>query len=167
MTSSHQCSHCGEPHIVKDSHKEHLNKHKLTMLQTAARHVINTKVNDFKKRDLEQSGDMPHSFYGNWQKLRYHGLVTQVRVDGTKIKDRWLITRQGWEFLRGVKDLPTFVLVKDNHIKHRSEQLINVKDVYRGSEIIETSFEYFDEAGNPVGIRPLVTKPKSDQLGLL
>jgi hypothetical protein len=66
-----------------------------------------------------------------------------------------------------VKDLPTFVLVKDNHIKKRSEQLINVKDVYRGSEIIETSFEYFDEAGNPVGIRPLVTKPKSDQLGLL
>lgn len=160
MATSHNCSECGQPHIVQDPHKENLNKHKLTMLQTAARHVIQTGVNEFSKKDFMKG----HSNYANFPKLRYHGLIFKARKDGRKVKGRWGVTRNGWAFLRGELNVPVFVKVQNNSIKERSERTVNVKDVYRGSEAIETAFEYFDhETGQPVGVRPTSTPTNRQQ----
>lgn len=162
MATSHNCSECGQLHIVQDPHKENLNKHKLTMLQTAARHVIQTGVNEFSKKDFMEG----HSNYANFPKLRYHGLIFKAQKDGKRIKGRWGITRNGWAFLRGDIELPVFVKVADNEIKERSDRTIHVKDVYRGSEVIETAFEYFDhDTGQPIGIRP--TTQTNNQQSLL
>lgn len=153
----HLCTECGELHTPQLAHKESIDKRKLNMLKAAAQWVTDNNKNDFKKKDL----DLPRfgqSAYGNFGALRYHALIAKVRNRDTKkpIKGRWLVTRQGWAFLRGDLKMPKFVLVKDNHIvpNSHSKQTIGVRDVYYGSEAITTHFEYFDEDGVPVGVRP-------------
>lgn len=150
---SHECSVCNEPHYVQPAHKESLTKIKVKMLKAAAQHVILTGVNDFKKSDLP---DQNHSEYANFQKLRYHGLIAQVTQGGERVRDRWLITRQGWEFLRGKKSLHKYIMVKDNHTQKegRSDVLVTLLDVLKGGEYLETRFEYFDDAGKMVGLYP-------------
>lgn len=153
----HLCTACGETHVAQMVHKESVDKRKLEMLRAAADWVIQTNVNDFKKKDLDLSR-FGQSAYGNFGALRYHALIAKVRDRTTKkpLKGRWLVTRQGWAFLRGDLKIPKFVLVKDNHIvpNSHSDRLIGVRDVHFGSDIITTTFEYFDDAGQPVGWRP-------------
>lgn len=155
MSAPKVCDHCGQ--VIKQTHKEVLNKHKLKMLKMAALHVIETGVNDFTKRDLEDTlhDDLSHSDYANFPKLRYHGLITPGRDKaGNRIKGRWLITRNGWAYLRGELGLPAYVLVQNNSIKTRSEMLVKFTDVWRGEATVQTTFEYFDDDGNQVGFRP-------------
>lgn len=158
--STEVCHSCGQP--IKQAHKEVLSKQKLTMLQTAARRVIETGVNDFKKRDVGDFASSPTA-YNNFQKLRYHGLITQVKKNGVLHRERWLITRNAWAFLRGDLELPKWVMVRNNHIDEnfpRCQELISVKDVYRGSDVITTTFEYFDhDTGAQVGFRPVLPQP--------
>jgi len=147
------CDHCGQE--IKEAHKEVLNKMKLTMLQTAAAHVKQTMKNDFKV--YEFAPEEQFKTYNNFQKLRYHGLITPVRDNmNRRIRGRWLITRNGWSFLRGELQMPSYVTVKNNRIDQHSAHLISVRDVYRGSEAITTTFEYFDEWGKPIGYRPVL-----------
>lgn len=149
---SQTCHSCGQ--TIQETHREHLNKSKLTMLQAAAKLVIETNRNDFKKKDVGDFAGNP-SHYNNFQKLRYHGLITQVKVNGERVRDRWLITRNAWSFLRGEIELPKYVDVRNNRIVERATTTIGVKDVYRGADIMATTFEYFDhETGEPIGIRP-------------
>jgi hypothetical protein len=145
------CIHCLQP--IKLAHKETLNKSKLTMLQTAATHVKSTMINNFRMRDI---GDFSHNpnAYTNWQKLRYHGLIAHITENGERVAGRWLITRNGWSFLRGESELPKYVLVRNNHIIERAERKITVKDVFRGDPAFETTFQYFDTFDNAVGYKP-------------
>jgi len=144
-----KCEHCGQE--IKQAYKEVLSKHKLTMLQRAARYIMERRVNDYDLHDMIHE----HNDYTNFQKLRFHGLVHHVTdKNGRKVRGHWLITRNGWAFLRGELQLPKFVLVKNNGVVTRSEETISVRDVYRGSEAIITMFEYFDDNGNMVGVRP-------------
>jgi hypothetical protein len=146
------CPACGQ--VKQQAHKESMDKMKLLLLKAAAQHVIDTKVNDFKKKDLNLQ-DIAQSAYGNFGKLRYHGLITPVRENGQRIKGRWLVTRNGWAFLRGELKISKFVLVRNNSIIDHSPVLISVRDVYYGSEEIQTTFEYFDhETGAMIGWRP-------------
>jgi len=122
------------------------------MLKQAARVVQETEVNNFSLHEINGSV----MDYNNFQKLRYHGLVHHVTDrTGQRVRGHWLITRNGWAFLRGELNLPKWVTVRNNHIVDRSSELINVRDVYYGSEAIHTVFEYFDEDGYPVGPRPI------------
>lgn len=163
-SSSHLCSHCGEPHLVKLAHKETINKQKLQMLKAAAEYIKRTGVNDFRLAELDQDANR----YTNFQKLRYHGLVHYGRDKaGNRRKGHWLITRNGWAFLRGELEIPKYVLVKDNHITSRADTTLGVRDVYRGSEAITTLFEYFDDEGRMVGVRPLYNTGKKPEQGRL
>lgn len=153
------CEHCGQR--IRDAHNETLNKMLLTGLQRAARIVMDTKVNDVDLHDLVDD----YNVYNNFQKLRYFGLVHHVTdKEGRKMRGHWLITRNGWAFLRGEKEVHKWVKIRDNHILERSPELIGVKDVYRGSDVVVTTFEYFDENGRPVGYRPVA--PRSNQRAL-
>lgn len=157
MVVAHNCTECGKPHVVQDSHKESLTKIKCSMLKAAAELVKRTGKNDFKKSDLPEQN---HSEYANFQKLRYHGLIAQVKVNGVKMRDRWCVTRNGWAFLRGELQLPKFVMVQNNTTLEygRSEALVSLLDVLKSGDYMETAFEYFDEdTGAMIGLRP--TKP--------
>lgn len=132
------------------SHTEFLTKQKLTMLQDCAREVERTSKNEFSIRIFKDN----ITKYNNLQKLRFHGLITHVEKNGVKQRGLWLITRQGWEFLEGKKELPKWVEVQDNHIVNRSGQTISVREVYHGSEAIVTTFNYSD--GDREWVAPIV-----------
>lgn len=137
------------------AHKEQITKSKLILLQKAAKQIMDTMVNDF---DISTFGSV--SEYNNWQKLRYHGLIAhKTDQNGNRVRGHWLITRNGWAFLRGELSIPKYVLVKDNHIIDRSDSSVSIKDIWYGSEIIQTTFEYFDSYGRPIGFKP-ISKPK-------
>lgn len=72
--------------------------------------------------------------YNNFQKLRYFGLVAKVQEEGKTRSGRWLITRRGGEFLRGVTPINKKVLIFNNHIKDRSENQIFITDIKGGRE---------------------------------
>ena len=160
--TDHFCT-CGEIHKVKQAHKEVLNNMKLVMLRAAATHVIKTMDNDFKVYDF--ATEKQFKLFHNFQKLRYHGLITPVRdADNKRIKGRWLITRNGWEFLRGKKQMHAYVLVKDNRIVERSPEMVNLRDVATDMFEISTRFEYFDNNNKPVGLRPGVPAEQASLL---
>lgn len=154
------CSSCGQ--VIREAHKEFLTQGKLAMLKMAATHVMATMRNDVSLRTFDNSPNL----YNNFQKLRYHGLVYYVEKRGERVRGHWLITRNGWAFLRGEINLPKYVIVQHNHISSRSDQLIGVREVYRGSDVIQTTFEYFDNEGNPVGWRP-VQRSSTKQMSLV
>jgi hypothetical protein len=151
------CDKCGQR--IQQAHKESMDKMKLLLLKAAAQHVIETGVNDFKKSDLNLQ-EIAQSAYGNFGKLRYHGLITPIRHNDQRVKGRWLITRNGWAFLRGDINIPKFVKVRNNTIIEHSPVRISVRDVYYGSMAIETRFEYFHhETGEMIGFRPAPNRP--------
>jgi hypothetical protein len=156
------CNYCGQK--IQTAHKEEFNAMKLKLLKRAASHVMNTMNNDFKVKEFAQPEEFKQ--FHNFQKLRYHGLITPVtdKITGQRIKGRWLITRNGWAFLRGEFMIPKYVLVKNNKITSHSDKLISIKDVYYGSDSIQTTFEYFDENNRAVGYRPTVTVLSEKQL---
>ncbi len=125
------------------SHKETLTRHKVEILRTLSQHVIETGKNEVPLRILRNDINA----YNNAQKLRYHGLIFQVR------RGVWGITRNGWAFLRGDLDLPTFVRIENNHIVAWSDVKVNIRRVYQGSTEVVTTFEYFI-GDQPVGLRP-------------
>lgn len=158
---SDRCEKCGQR--VKQAHKETLNKKLLTGLQQASSMIITSGSNDV---DLHAFID-DYNIYNNFQKLRYFGLIHHVRdAQGRKVRGHWLITRNGWAFLRGELEVHKWVKVLDNEIRERSPELAGVRDVYRGSDIVVTTFEYFDDNNNPVGFRPTIPA-KPEQASLL
>lgn len=165
--NDHRCTECGELHLSPPTHKEVLSKLKLVMLRRAADHVIETMSNDFMVRDISKPEE--YSMFHNFQKLRYHGLVAPARDGvGRKIKGRWLITRNGWAFLRGDIELSKYVLVSGNHIKERSDEKTTCNRVAQGSVEITTRFEYFSDDNKPVGFRPVapISKPIQETLAI-
>jgi hypothetical protein len=161
---NHNCSECGRPHIVQDPHKESLSQLKCRMLRMAADHVVATGRNDFKKSDLPAQN---HNEYANFQKLRYHGLIAKVLVSTGKSRDRWLITRRGWAFLRGEVTIPKWVVVQYNALTGgASNEHVSLTDIERDGAYLETQFEYFDEmTGEMIGLRPIGT-PEHEQARL-
>lgn len=86
-------------------------------------------LNEIHKRDLE----LNTSQYGNFQKLRYFGLITHVDDEGTA----WLITRQGWSFLRGDWQAASRVQTYQNRIMQRDPKRVTVHDVMRKRDQVE------------------------------
>lgn len=127
------------------SHKEHLNKHKVSMLKQAAQEIIATGTNEFS---IKIYWNDPNN-YNNFQKLRYHGLVAHITNDGKIVRGQWLVTSNGWKFLKGELALPVWVEVQDNHIVARSDILKKIDSIYDGSTVIATTFEYSDGSIRP------------------
>lgn len=149
--SAKVCESCGQR--IQQTRKESLSKMKLSMLRAAADHVIRTGKNDFMTRDF--TSDEEYKLYSNFQHLRYHGLIAHVRLNGQKVRKHWLITRNGWAFLRGDIQLPKYILVRNDKTQSRSDVLVSLGDVWHGADYIQTTFEYFDhETGEPIGFRP-------------
>lgn len=159
-----RCDHCGQR--IPLQRKIHIDKIKCIMLKRAAEHVMSTMKNDFMVRDFTEPKDF--KIYNAFSHLRLHGLIFKHTTDdGKVIKGRWGITRNGWAFLRNDKQLPRYVMVKNNTIQSRADLQISFAEVWRGEPTIQTSFEYFDDAGNPVGIRPSYPQSRTDQTKLI
>lgn len=77
-----------------------------------------------QKADL----DLTHSQYGNYQKLRFHGLIAKHRDDEGNF-DGWLITDRGGKFLRGELSVPMRVQTFRNKVVEHDEQTVYIRDV--------------------------------------
>lgn len=144
-----------------NGHKEVLNRHKAEMLKRAAEYVLETGRNDIPLKTV--ATDI--TFYNNFQKMRYHGLIHHYRdAQGNRVRGHWLITKNGWAFRRGEISLPAEVTVRDNAIINRSAQHVHVRDLLRGVDYPAVTFEYEDQYGNPVGVRPVSGMPQQEAL---
>lgn len=159
--------------IFRPTRKENIDKLKVLMLKRAAQHVIDTKKPVFKKSELNLI-DFGQSAYGRFGALRFHGLIAKMKDDdGKVIKGDWIITRLGWAFLRNDPQhgrIAKYVYMQDNHIRDDLERgpLVGIIDVFKGSDYLQTNFEYVDVHGNFVGVRPSYPQNKtSEQASLL
>lgn len=94
------------------------------------------------KNDVNPNRDcqMTHSELANFQKLRFHGLVAHVEEEGERASGRWLITRRGQDFLRGVVAIAPEVFIFRNQIEKRTD-----KDSVFLKDIFKKDMPYFDE----------------------
>lgn len=170
MSKHETCDHCGQR--IPLTRKEMLNKHKVQMLKRAATYVKQQydageeNANDFMVRDFTEPEDFKR--FNFFSHLRLHGLVfKQTDAAGNVLRGRWGITRNGWAFLKGQLQLPAYVLIKNNHIESRADLLVNFSDVWRGEDTMQTSFEYFDDDGKPVGVFPQAPASADNNQGRL
>lgn len=164
------CDHCGQR--IPQARKEMLNKPMIVMLKRAAAFVEdqyragNKDANNFMVREFSEPAEFKQF---NWfSHLRLHGLIfKQLDDNGKEMRGRWGITRNGWAFLRGEKELPSYILVKNNSLQSKSDMLVGYNYVMAGDPYLQTSFEYFDIHGEPVGVRPNYGPSENKQARLI
>lgn len=124
-------------------HKETLNLHKLHILQRMASYASFNRTNEIPLSILrDEIND-----YNNAQKLRYHALVFKVK------RGSWGVTKHAVSFLRGEKALPEWVLIEDNKIVDRSENMITISDLIGKDTSVKNTFDYYKN-GVYIGERP-------------
>jgi hypothetical protein len=87
-----------------------------------------------------------HSEYGNFQKLRFHGLIAKFKENGVWVPGDWLVTKRGAEFLRGEIRVPERVKTFRNKVIGHSDEVVWVKDILKCEPFFEQkfAFEFFD-----------------------
>lgn len=160
---SNICHACGQD--IKEAREHEMTGYMVDMLRIAADHVVFTGVNNFKKGELD-FGSMGKAAYGNFPQLRYFGLIANLRDKDTgKRLRRWVITRNGWAFLRGEFECRKSVVIKNNSIQDglSTSQKTDIKRV--GKVPMQTDFLYYDDDGQMVGLRPNIgAKPTQASL---
>lgn len=105
--------------------------------------AIKTKrVNDI---DLQKEIELTKNEYNNFQKLRYFGLVHHVKdQDGNRKAGRWLVTRNGWAFLRGDLQIPEYVRTFRNKIYDKTEnhKFIFEFDPMYSQQYFQSTFDF-------------------------
>lgn len=91
------------------------------------------------KIHIAQDMNFTKTEFNNFQKLRYHGLVTKWINPDTKIHDAgyWLLTRRGNLFAKNLISLPFKVQTYRNRIVDKSPELYYINDLL-GSEDLPT-----------------------------
>jgi hypothetical protein len=126
------CQHCG---ASMKAYWHRITPGLVSTLRKIYDRVSLTNTNMVHKKDL----NLTHSEYGNFQKLRFHGLIARYKDDlGHWDRSTWIITRRGGQFLRGELRIPVRVRTFRNAVTGHDEQLVNI------SEVIGTE-PYFDQ----------------------
>lgn len=94
--------------------------------------------NLFRMKDL----NLDHSEYGNFQKLRFHGLIAKHKVENQIQEREWLVTQRGAAFLRGEIQIPDKVQTFRNRVVNHSEELVTITEVMRSQLYWEKDFSY-------------------------
>lgn len=117
--------------------------HKITpglvraLTKTCAR-VVEKRQNVVSKHELQ----LGHSEYGNFQKLRFHGLIEKKFTNGEWKRGEWKITPKGFNFLRGIVAIPEKVLTFRNKVESVSQNVVTIHDVMKGVEQFEQYFDF-------------------------
>lgn len=70
-------------------------------------------------------------------KLRIHGLIAKVKDEKGHHKARhWLITKKGWDFLRG-DPIPRYVIIYNNQVLGHGDQLTTIDRIDNASQDYE------------------------------
>lgn len=87
---------------------------------------------------------LSHSEYGNFQKLRFHGLIAKYKVEGKWVRGTWLLTRRGAEFLKGRIEIPAKVQTFRNKVVGHDPRMVKVADVMD----VQPYFESYENFSN-------------------
>jgi len=117
-----QCPYCGQS-LRRNWHR--ITSGLVHALVKAYVLVCSSGTNHFTKSQLTLS----HNEYGNFQKLRFHGLIAKYEEKGEKKRGEWLITRRGAQFLHGEIRIPLRVLTFNNTVEGHDEALVSLRDV--------------------------------------
>lgn len=133
------CPHCG---ASMKAYWHRLTPGLVSTLIKIYNRVQQKNENKVSKKELS----LTHSEYGNFQKLRFHGLIARYRPEGHWDRATWLITRRGGQFLRGEIEVPVRVRTFRNKVTGHDEQTANIGKIW-GSEPYwdqKFSFEFVD-----------------------
>lgn len=90
-----------------------------------------------------QMAALSHSEKANFQKLRFHGLVAKVRIEGEHLEGLWLLTRRGSQFLLGNLAVPRKVFVFRNEVRDHDADLATVGQILRsGLPAFDGKFDF-------------------------
>lgn len=81
----------------------------------------------------------------NFSKLRQHGLVAKVKVDGQVQRGYWLLTQRGAAFLRGELSVPIKVKTLNNHVIDHDPVHVNIMEVLGSRPIFDDITEIESE----------------------
>lgn len=129
------CETCGA------SLKEYWHSMTVGLVKTLVKcyeHVCRTNCNVFKMNDLK----LDHSEYGNFNKLRFHGLIAKYRVDGEVQNREWVITRRGVAFLKGELQIPLRVKTFRNRVVDHDEEMVTVTNIMKNQLYWEDKFDF-------------------------
>ncbi len=125
----------------------------VTTLKKIYDRVVAKNENKVSKHELV----LTHSEYGNFQKLRFHGMIARYKVRKSWDRATWLITRRGGQFLRGEIRVPERVRTFRNAVTGHAEELVNIKDVLGTEPYFDQKFSFefvdlFDDGDYTPGI---------------
>jgi len=101
-------------------------------------YVSSMGTNLFKMADLK----LDHSEYGNFNKLRFHGLIAKHKVNGEIQNREWVITRRGADYLKGNIQIPARVKTYKNRVIDHDEEMVTVTQVMKSEPYWENKFEF-------------------------
>lgn len=112
------CSHCGNTIKI---YKYKANRALATMLKLMADVVKDTGINKVHYDNIP----VAHALHSQRAKLRQHGLIAKYKEDGKHVANMWVITRKGWDWLKG-EPIPKKVIVYNNQVLGHEDGLITI-----------------------------------------
>lgn len=106
--NSGKCDRC---HRQINIYRYTLNKQMVIVLKQMLRVVEETKLNRVNFDELH----IAYRLLSQRTKMRLHGLIAKYKESGIPVKNTWLITTKGFNFLRGA-EVPATVVVFDNQL---------------------------------------------------
>ena len=138
-TVDEKCPHCGA--------RMKIWKHNLSLGLVVTLRRFGQAVKEKGENDihLQKETEMTKNQYNNFQKLRYFGLVHHVKNgEGVRKAGRWLITRNGWDFLKGKIPMTEYMKTFRNRLyaKSRNNKFIFEIDTAYSQEYFQKEFEF-------------------------
>lgn len=119
-----KCDRCNRPINI---YRYKLNSTLAIFLRRMAQAVKQSGVNDV---DVSTLG-LPYSMRTQVSKLRTHGLIARVKNDeNAQVAGHWLVTRKGWDWLRG-EPLPAKVVVFENQVLGHEGGTLTINEVLK------------------------------------
>lgn len=144
-----ECPHCGA------AMKEWYHSLSIGLVQClikAIRYVKLNGVNRFHLRDL----NLNQNEYNNFQKLRFHALITHADKDNLK-SGYWLITARGGQFLRGKISVPRRVKTFRNEVISHDPELVHISRLKGQTGWFESEFDFEIHDGEVVKKEPITS----------
>lgn len=100
--------------------------------------IRGTGVNRVHKKELP----FGHSEYGNFQKLRFFGLIDKYRENGVWRRGDWCLTLNTVPFLNGMYRVPDKIRVFRNEIIEKSPNMVTIHEIMKGDEWFQTVYQH-------------------------
>jgi len=115
----------------------HRSEHTLTngmivALMKFARACVDLKLREANPREaINAHGQQLYlDERSNWTKLRFFGLVAKYKENGVQKGGKWVVTRNGWAFLRSELAVPKFIRTFRNKIVEKSTETVKIFYIY-------------------------------------